>query len=137
MNIDIFLALAKAMGRPDLIGPLALGWVATDLFAFALGLKRPSSLFKKLEERPELYPLLHRLEGSRRQYFLMAEIEVWHATASMPVAVRSVGDSGNTVRQPQKLLKKAGRPPKHEQREALRRGISVKELRSLAVEKRL
>lgn len=133
MDIEIFLALAKELKRPDLIGPLAFGRVATDLFAYALGLKCPSSLFKKLEKNRDAYPPLHEpVDGSRRGYFLCKEIETWH-TASLKVAgdgcvhvspIKEAASSKNSRRR--------GRPGKSEQREAIRRGISVSELRRIA-----
>lgn len=134
MNSEIFLALAQAIGRPDLIGPLALGRVATDLFAFALGLKRPSSLFKKLDSNPDDYPPLHEAKGTRRKYFKLAEIEVWHAGALMPAMSRLSPSPGPGSQGAAKPMKRAGRPRKSEQREAQKRGISVAQLRSLATE---
>lgn len=129
MNSDIFFALAQSMGRPDLAGPLSLGFVATDLFALALGLKRSSSLFKKLEQNPRDFPSLHFLPGTRRKYFKLAEIEVWNASALQSAPIPISADkplAGNRS-------KRLGRPTKVEQREAARRGVTVSELRQVAV----
>ena len=129
MNSDIFFALAQSMGRPDLAGPLSLGFVATGLFALALGLKRPSSLFKKLDQNPNDFPSLHFLPGTRRKYFKLAEIEVWNASAlqSAPIPISAEKPlAGNRS-------KRLGRPTKVEQREAARRGVTVFELRHGAV----
>lgn len=126
MNSKIFFALAQSLGRPDLAGPLGLGFVATDLFALALGLKRPSSLFKKLDSNPQSFPRLHYLPGSRRRFFRLDEIEAWNARAltSLPPVVAANGVV--SAARP----KRVGRPSKVEQREAERRGITVAELRS-------
>jgi len=132
MNADIFLALAQSLGRLDLAGPLSLGFVATDLFAFALGLKRPSSLFKKLEDSPQAFPPLYELPGSRRKYFKLVEIEAWYGTALQPISSSNGCPSGAVASR----LIKAGRPSKLEKREATRRGMSVKEYRLLAVQGR-
>lgn len=129
MNSDIFFALAQSMGRPDLAGPLSLGFVATDLFALALGLKRSSSLFKKLEQNPHDFPSLHFLPGTRRKYFKLAEIEVWNVSAlqSAPIPVSTDKQLAGS------RSKRLGRPTKVEQREAARRGVTVAELRQVAV----
>ena len=129
MNSDIFFALAQSLCRPDLAGPLVLGLVATDLFALAIGLKRASSLFKKLEQNPNDFPALHILPGTRRKYFKLSEVEAWHASALKPASLH-VPVKCNPSSVPQKRL---GRPTKVEQREAARRGISVAELRSHVV----
>ncbi len=126
MNSEIFFALAQSLGRPDLAGPLSLGFVATDLFALALGLKRPSSLFKKLDSNPRSFPPLHYLPGSRRRFFRLDEIEAWNTRALMPLPPTAVSNGAVPAARP----KRAGRPSKVEQREAERRGISVAELRS-------
>jgi len=129
MNSDIFFALAQSMGRPDLAGPLSLGFVATDLFALALGLKRASSLFKKLEQNPRDFPSLHFLPGTRRKYFKLAEIEVWNTSALQSAPTRFPVDRPVVANRSKRL----GRPTKVEQREAARRGVSVAELRQVAV----
>lgn len=119
MDKDIFLELAA--GRPDLLGPLALGFVATDLFAAVLGLKCPSSLFKKLARMPDAYPPLFPLVGSHRKYMRIADIEAWLVTA-----LHEPTPHPSTSVSP---VKRLGRPTKAEQREAERRGTSVKVLR--------
>lgn len=130
MNLSVFIALANALGRPDFIGPLAIGRVATDLFAFALGLKCPSSLFKKLENAlPGQYPQLHESPDSRRKWFLLAEIELWYASSLRPTEKNGMGCSDLSVTDSQLLRKRRGRPRTGEKREALRLGISVTELR--------
>lgn len=126
MNSEIFFALAQSLGRPDLAGPLGLGLVATDLFALALGLKRPSSLFKKLDSNPRNFPPLHYLPGSRRRFFRLDEIEAWNARALTPLPPVAAVNGVVPAARP----KRAGRPSKVEQREAERRGITVAELRS-------
>lgn len=134
MNITAFIALANALGRPDFIGPLAIGRVATDLFAFALGLKCPSSLFKKLENAvPGQYPPLHESPDSRRKWFLLAEIESWHATSLRPVEKNWQGCSDLSTTGIQLVKKRRGRPPIGERREAQRQGVSVTELRRLSL----
>lgn len=120
MDKDIFRELAA--GRQDLLGPLALGLVATDLFAAALGLKCPSSLFKKLGRAPDAYPPLYPLVGSHRKYMRISDIEVWVANAlCLPSAYGEASESS---------VKRLGRPTKAEVREAERQGLSVSELRA-------
>jgi len=131
MNFEIFFALAQSMGRLDLAGPLVLGFVATDLFALALGLKRSSSLFKKLEQNPSAFPSLHLLPGTRRKYFKLAEIEVWNKSVLRPLSAEKSSIAGPIGG---RSSKRVGRPTKLEQREARNRGISIAELRDLAVE---
>jgi hypothetical protein len=120
MDKDIFRELAA--GRQDLLGPLALGLVATDLFAAALGLKCPSSLFKKLGRAPDAYPPLYPLVGSHRKYMRLSDIETWAVDA-----LCQAGTSSEAFASP---IKRLGRPTKAEVREAERRGVTVPELRA-------
>lgn len=123
MDKDIFRELAA--GRQDLLGPLALGFVATDLFASILGLKCPSSLSKKLARMPDAFPPVYPLLGSHRKYMRIADIEIWVANAlSQPALYIEVFEP------PALPVKRLGRPTKAEVREAARQGVSVSELRA-------
>lgn len=124
MNIEILKELAA--GRPDLLGPLALNHVPTDLLARALGLKRTSSLFKKISRNPDAYPRLYSVAGSHRKYFNLVEVEAWSAGVLQPVALSEVLCDGKAEEKPATRL---GRPTKSEVREAERMGITVPELR--------
>lgn len=129
MFLEIFKELAK--GRPDLLGPLVYGWVASDLFAWSIGLECASSLSKKIAENPDAYPTRYEREGGRRLFFRLEDLEVWSTTALKPLLVGgrnlklSVDASLSSGR------KKTGRPRIAEQKEAKRRGLSVAELRQL------
>lgn len=131
MYLDIFKELAQ--GRPELLGPLVYGWVATDLFAWSIGLECPSSLSKKISENPDAYPVRHEREGARRMFFRIEDLESWSHSALKPVFLGEQNHKlteENTASLPTR--KKVGRPSKGEQKDAKRRGLTVADLRKLA-----
>lgn len=130
MYLEIFKELAH--GRPDLLGPLVYGWVASDLFAWSIGLECASSLSKKIAENPEAYPPRHEREGARRLFFRLDDLEPWAKTALKPLLLgsRTLKLPGDGISSPS-IRKKTGRPTKVEQKEARRQGLTVAELRQM------
>jgi len=127
MNVQILADAAKWMGRPDLLVPLAAGWVATELMSYMISMKRPSSIGKKAGSGLPGFPRAYTLKGSRRKFYKLEEVEAWAKVALMEEEAFEVVVKPPKAGCPNVRL---GRPRSAEKVAASRLGISVPELRA-------